>query len=96
MKQSFELLQSLESFHDLGHEILVGASRKSFIGSVNQAPAEERLGGSIAVALRAQAAGARYLRVHDVGATRQALLVANACVKTTPRFSTEGQVCTQH
>jgi dihydropteroate synthase len=54
----------------------VGASRKSFIGSVDGSAPGERLGGTIAAALSAVERGARVLRVHDVQATRQALAVA--------------------
>ncbi len=92
--QSFTILQELESFHDLGHEILIGASRKSFLGSLDQAPPEQRLGGSLAVALRAVDAGARYLRVHDVGATRQALLVSKSARSSKAQKTQGVQSCT--
>jgi dihydropteroate synthase len=55
---------------------VVGASRKSFMTAVDAAPAEARLGGSIAAGLLAAARGASVLRVHDVREMRQALLVA--------------------
>ena len=61
-------------FHGLGCPLLVGASRKSFIGrlSAGEAP-KERLPGSLAAGLHALDEGAHILRVHDVVETRQAL-----------------------
>jgi dihydropteroate synthase len=62
-----------------GRRVLLGASRKSFIGAITgQARPEERLEGSLAVALHARAAGVELLRVHDVAATRRALAVWDA------------------
>ncbi len=59
-----------------GYPLLVGASRKRFIAALDPgAAADERLGGSIAAALRAADGGAAVLRVHDVRPTRQALAV---------------------
>ena len=66
-----------------GHDyrLLVGASRKRFIGALDPGAApDERLGGSIAAALLAAQGGAAVLRVHDVRATRQALAVWRAAV----------------
>jgi dihydropteroate synthase len=75
-RHSFALLSGLERLCGEGVPVVVGASRKSFIGSVDDAPAERRLGGSLAAALLAVEKGASVLRVHDVGETRQALAVA--------------------
>jgi dihydropteroate synthase len=62
-----------------GCKLLFGASRKSFIGRLdNKAPPEKRLGGSIATALLAAQAGADMVRVHDVAETVQALKVWRA------------------
>jgi dihydropteroate synthase len=70
------ILNGLAMFHGLGCPILLGASRKRFIGALsNEAPVEERLGGSIAVALKAAEQGAQIIRVHDVPETVQALRV---------------------
>ncbi len=68
------LLGGLAQFHGLGTAILLGASRKSFIGALTGAvdPAE-RMPGSVAAALAGALHGAQILRVHDVAATRQAL-----------------------
>ncbi|MFM9942919.1 MAG: dihydropteroate synthase [Hyphomicrobiaceae bacterium] len=71
---NLELLAGLSLFHALGTPVLVGASRKRFIGEITgvTVPAE-RVSGSIGVALAAAAQGAQILRVHDVAATRAAL-----------------------
>ena len=65
----------LSIFHGLGCPLMLGASRKSFIGKLTGAGAEERLPGSLAAALLGAAQGVQILRVHDVAATRQALAV---------------------
>ena len=73
------LIESLALFHGLGRPILLGASRKSFIGKLSSGEgAEHRLGGSVAVALAGAARGARLVRVHDVAETVQALRLAKA------------------
>jgi dihydropteroate synthase len=73
-EQSLELLRRLPELRALGLPLLVGASRKAFIGRVTGEPEpSRRVAGSIAAALHAAACGAAMLRVHDVAATRQAL-----------------------
>ena len=73
------LLSSLSIFHGLGCPILLGASRKSFIGRLSGgAPADQRMPGSVAAALLGAAQGVQILRVHDVAATCQALAVWEA------------------
>lgn len=68
------LLKNLSLFHGLGVPILLGASRKGFIGKIGQAPeAQQRAPGSIAVGLAALAQGVHILRVHDVAETSQAV-----------------------
>ena len=70
------LLNALPLFHALGQPLLVGASRKRLIGALSaEAPAERRLGGSLALALKALEAGVQLHRVHDVAETVQALRV---------------------
>jgi dihydropteroate synthase len=69
------LLGSLSVFHGLGCGVMLGASRKSFIGKLTGAEAGDRLPGSLAAALLGAAQGVQILRVHDVAATRQALAV---------------------
>jgi len=72
------LLRNLGLFRKLGRPVLVGASRKSFIGALTGDPGADRLGGSLAVAALAVMKGADILRVHDVRETRQAVLMAEA------------------
>ena len=75
-RHNLEILRDLALFHGLGCPLLVGASRKSFIGrlSAGEAP-KERLPGSLAAGLHALGEGAHILRVHDVAETRQALVM---------------------
>ncbi|MCR8550695.1 dihydropteroate synthase [Salipiger sp. P9] len=73
------LLNGLSLFHGLGCPILLGVSRKGFIGRIGQAPdPKDRAPGSIAVALAGIAQGVQIVRVHDVAATRQALALWQA------------------
>jgi dihydropteroate synthase len=68
------LLRGLSLFHGLGCPILLGTSRKRFIGAIGRAEApQDRAPGSIATALQGVAQGAQVVRVHDVAETRQAL-----------------------
>jgi dihydropteroate synthase len=75
LAHNLELLASLSLLHGLGCALLLGASRKSFIGHLTGAAASERLPGSLAAALSGIAQGVHMLRVHDVAATRQAVAV---------------------
>jgi dihydropteroate synthase len=73
-RHNLPLLAGLDRIVALGFPVLLGASRKSFIGAVSRkAPADQRLGGSIAAALAGAAAGVAAVRVHDVAETVQAL-----------------------
>ncbi len=68
------LLARLSLFHTLGCPVLLGASRKKFIGTIGEAPlAGDRVAGSVAVALEGWAQGAQIVRVHDVVETKQAM-----------------------
>lgn len=78
LEDNLDLLQHLDDFHMLGRPILLGASRKSFIGKIDGSSANARLGGSIASALWGTSMGASILRVHDVEETVQALKVWQA------------------
>ena len=75
---NFELLRRLGELRDLGRPIVVGTSRKSFIGAGDGSAASERLGGTIASSVLAAAEGADVLRVHDVAELSQALAVTAA------------------
>jgi dihydropteroate synthase len=73
---NLELMNGLALLHSLGCPLVVGASRKRTIGALsNEAPADRRLGGSLAFALKAVEQGAQIVRVHDVPETVQALRI---------------------
>ena len=73
---NLELMNGLALFHGLGCPVVVGASRKRMIGALSgEAPADQRLPGSLALALKAVEQGAQIIRVHDVPETVQALKV---------------------
>jgi len=78
-----EILRRLERFRALGFPILVGASRKSFLGGVGGSP-RERTEASLAAAVLAVQNGADLLRVHDVVATAKAIRVADAVARGAP------------
>jgi dihydropteroate synthase len=76
LRHNLPLLAHLGEITGLGFPVLLGVSRKRFIGRLDgEAPADRRLGGSIAAALAGAAAGVAALRVHDVRETVQALKV---------------------
>ena len=73
---NLQLLNGLALFHGLGCPLLLGASRKRMIGALsNEAPPDQRLAGSVALALKGAEQGAQLVRVHDVPETVQALRV---------------------
>lgn len=79
LRHNLPLLAGLDQIVALGFPVLLGASRKAFIGALSGgAPADQRLGGSIAVALHGAATGVAAVRVHDVAETVQALAVQAA------------------
>jgi dihydropteroate synthase len=73
---NLELLASLPQLADLGHPVLIGPSRKSFIGLVTGAPLEDRLGGTLASLIPSIAIDRVVVRVHDPGPVRQFLEIA--------------------
>jgi dihydropteroate synthase len=77
-EQSLICIARLHTFRSFGLPLLVGASRKRFINAIVPSEPAERLGGSLAAHLVAAENGAAIIRVHDVGATVQALAVAAA------------------
>ncbi len=77
-EHNLALLRKLGRFSDLGVPVLAGLSRKSTLGKLTGRPVEERLAGSLAMALLAVQGGARILRVHDVKETRDVLAVWQA------------------
>ena len=75
---NYQLLHGLVQLVQSGYPIVLGASRKSFIGHVTGKPVDQRLSGSIAAALAGVARGVAVVRVHDVDATHDALKVWQA------------------
>jgi dihydropteroate synthase len=78
LPHNLTLIRHLPSFESLGQPLLVGASRKAFIGKILKLDPDDRLEGSIAVAVAAVLAGANIVRVHDVKETLRAIRVADA------------------
>lgn len=72
-EHNLSLLRELAVFQSLGCPVLAGLSRKSMIGKLLDLPVEQRVNASVALALIAVQNGARIVRVHDVGATREAI-----------------------
>ncbi len=74
--ENLAILNGLSLFHGLGCPVLLGASRKRMIGALsNEAPTDQRLGGSLALALKGAEQGVQIIRVHDVYESVQALRV---------------------
>lgn len=78
---NLELLARIDELVALGRPVLVGSSRKAFIGRMTGRPVSERQGGTIATNVLAHAGGARIFRVHDVALVYDALTVAAATVR---------------
>lgn len=86
LQHNLELMAHTALMHSLGVPVLVGASRKRFIGALTGVEqASDRVFGSVGAALAAIAQGAQIVRVHDVAATRQALTVWMASISGTPK-----------
>lgn len=79
--QNFELLAGLHEFVAMGYPLVVGLSRKSFLGNYLGLPATERLSASLAAAAVAVQKGANILRVHDVLAHRQLAQIVDRVTK---------------
>ena len=76
LAHNLELMNNQALFHSLGCAMVLGASRKRTIGALsNEAPTDQRLGGSLALALKAVEQGVQLVRVHDIPETVQALKV---------------------
>jgi dihydropteroate synthase len=79
VEHCLELLRGISLFHSLGCAILLGVSRKSFIGAVaGVESAQDRVSGSVSVAMLAVGQGVQVLRVHDIAAHQQALALNRA------------------
>jgi len=81
LEHNLAILKRLGEIADLGYPVLIGPSRKSFIGALTGAPVNERLWGTLAAAALGVAHGASIVRVHDVKEARQALTVADAVLR---------------
>ena len=82
LDHNLDILARLDIYRDLGCPVVLGASRKSFIGKISRGEAaKDRVSGSLAAVLNALAKGVRLFRVHDVAETRQALAVWQAIEK---------------
>jgi dihydropteroate synthase len=79
MEHNLALLAALPRFHELGCPLVVGVSRKRFIGELLGDLMADRAAGTIGAALAAALHGVQVLRVHDVAAMRQALILFAAC-----------------
>ena len=77
-EHNLEILKSLDKFKELKCPILIGTSRKSFIGNITGLPVNERLEGTLASIAIAVMNGANIMRVHDVKECKRALMVADA------------------
>jgi len=73
-KHNLQILKNLESFQELNRPILIGHSRKSFIGEIINKPPFQRDGGTIGISLFAYLKGVHFLRVHKVDLNKDALL----------------------
>lgn len=84
-EHNLELLRRLVDIVSLGFPVLVGPSRKTFIGHLLDQPVEQRLEGTLAAVAVAIAHGADFVRVHDVAAAHRVRVVADAIVRGAPR-----------
>jgi dihydropteroate synthase len=83
LEHNLQLISATGEFAATGFPVLIGVSRKSFIGRLlGDAPVEARLEGSLAAQVVAQCKGARIVRAHDVAAAHNAALVAGAVLSS--------------
>jgi len=75
LEHNLEILKRLREFKVLGKPILIGTSRKAFIGKILNVPEQERIFGTVASSVLASEYGADIIRAHDVKAVKQALLI---------------------
>jgi len=92
-EHNLTLLRRLDELVALGRPVVIGTSRKSFLGRLTGSPVGDRLAGTIATNVLAYERGARVFRVHDVGPVRDALAITAATVRrpwarTTPTNTT--------
>jgi dihydropteroate synthase len=92
VEHNLTLINRLEVFADLGRPLVLGSSRKSFIGKILNAPPQERLEGTIASAVFGVVRGAHILRVHDVREVGRAVRIAEAIRDEAPEPDAKGHV----
>lgn len=83
-QHNVELLANVQALHQLGRPVLIGHSRKGFLKKVLQRPVEERLAGTIGVAIAVAQLGADLIRVHDVAAVRDAIVAWRTILNWAP------------
>jgi len=81
VNQNFEVIDRLDVIKDLGYPILVGPSRKSFLGYTLDLPPSDRIEGTAAAVALSVARGADVVRVHDVGVMTRVVRIADAIVR---------------
>jgi dihydropteroate synthase len=92
LRHNLEILEQLAIYHGLGCPLLLGVSRKGFIGRLSGgAPPKARLPGSLAAALAGLDRGVQLLRVHDVAETLQAIAIWRAIAGTRPQGTGEAE-----
>jgi dihydropteroate synthase len=80
LEHNLELLRRLHEIVALGRPVVIGTSRKSFLGKITGSPVQDRLAATIATNVLAYERGARVFRVHDVGPVHDALAITAATV----------------
>ncbi|MCX7028693.1 MAG: dihydropteroate synthase [Spirochaetes bacterium] len=83
-EDNLRLIRGLAAFRSLGMPILIGLSRKRFIGDITGRPVEERLAGTVAANTLAVLAGADIVRVHDVAEAVAMVRIIDAVLRTAP------------
>jgi dihydropteroate synthase len=87
VQDNVALLAALPALRAMGHRVVLGCSRKSFLGTITGAPVDEREHATTATTVLGALAGVDFLRVHDAAAARQALDVVSAVVGGIPDAS---------
>lgn len=80
LSHNLELMRNLNRFHALGYPVVVGPSRKSWIGKITGRPVHERVAGSTAAAALCAASGADFVRAHDVLETLDAVQIGRCWI----------------
>ena len=80
-EMNLQVINCLEMIVDLGYPVMLGASRKGFIGTTLGLPVSERLEGSLAAVIIGMLRGCSFVRVHDVAETKRAITMAEAIIR---------------